>query len=89
MSEADPHLLDLALKEIEAVSICHGNASNSTSSASAMMCNESSSTGAQYEYNENVKYITLVIYMATFVFGLCGNSLVIYIIWHFDKVRKI
>ena len=40
-----------------------------------------------YTYDEKIKYITLVFYMLTFVFGLAGNSLVIYIIWHFKKVR--
>ena len=34
-----------------------------------------------------LKYATLVFYLGTFLFGLCGNSLVIYIITTFRKIR--
>ena len=33
-------------------------------------------------------YVTLIFYLATFVFGLVGNSLVIYIIARYSEVRK-
>ena len=34
-----------------------------------------------------LKYVIIVCYLTTFVLGLLGNSLVIYIIAHFDRVR--
>ena len=35
-----------------------------------------------------VRYIILVFYLGTFIFGLCGNSLVLYIIAHFKNIRR-
>ena len=36
----------------------------------------------------HIKYITLAFYLATFVFGLMGNTLVLYVIARFSKVRQ-
>lgn len=38
--------------------------------------------------NKGLHIFILVSYMGTFVFGMCGNSLVIYIIGYFSKVRQ-
>ncbi len=37
---------------------------------------------------EHIKYITLIVYLLTFVVGLAGNSLVIYIIARYSEVRR-
>ena len=39
------------------------------------------------QISEHLKYVTLVFYMSTFVFGILGNSLVIYILTRFSEVR--
>lgn len=83
---SDSYILDLALKEIPSQNPAACSSNMSSYNSSTPLCN-TTKPYAVYEYDENIKYITLVFYMATFVFGLIGNSLVIYIIGHFSNVR--
>jgi len=61
---------------------------------SAVSCggqvNESSSNrsnGESYIYKD-IRPITLIVYLVTFVFGLVGNTLVIYVIAKYHKIRS-
>jgi len=66
--------------------VCDVTSAVSFGANSAHLNNSSSNTTTNYVY-EDVGTITLAVYLVTFVFGLVGNTLVIYVIAKYHKIR--